>query len=235
MILSVLNLCAFQSHLSLKTEIYNKLKSDPNAKISEKLAANMVMDNSGKDTMMYTDEDGNEVETPIHKLPNNFWKNIGSDDEDDESRRENVDGDGTEYGDDESRYGTGIGGQSTMSEATTIKVFDGYGGSYVKNIDPGMGLGEVRHANTMTEDRRDYGALYYNLGLGADRVQRFETLKALREETIKERMTSNADNEHKDPLDRFTPGYASSYLQRLAMSKGKNLQKIKEQLYGHLL
>ena len=122
-----------------------------------------------------------------------------------------------------------------MSEATTVKVFDGHGFSHTKTLDGQFSLGEVRHANTMTEDRRDYGALYYNLGLGADRVQRFETLKALREETIKERMTANADNQHQDPLDRFTPSYASSYLQRLAVGKGKNLQKVKEQLYACML
>merc|ERR1711870_134888 len=108
---------------------------------------------------MYTDEEGNTVETPINKLPNNFWHNVGSDEDE-----ENNDG--------ESRYGgKSISGQSMMSEATTVKIFDGHGGSYIKNLDGQMGLGEVRHSNTMTEDRRDYGALYYNLGLGADRVQ----------------------------------------------------------------
>lgn len=218
-----------QSHLSLKTEIYNKLKADPTANVGEKIAANMVMDNS-KDTYMYTDEEGNTQETPVNKLPNSFWQNINDSDEE-----ENVDGRGTEYGDEDSRYGGGVGGASAVSQATTIKRYDGQGFSFMQNIEFGMGLGEVRHANTMTEDRRDYGALYYNLGLGADRVRRFEQLKELREETIKQRVNSNADSEHNNPLDRFTPQHASAYLQRLAMSKGKNLQRIKEQLYGHLL
>ena len=61
--------------------------------------------------MMYEDEHGNSVETPINKLPNQFWQNIGSDDEeengdgnDTRNGRENVDDGNTEYGDDESRY-----------------------------------------------------------------------------------------------------------------------------------
>jgi len=210
------NYSEIHDKLSLKSEIYNNIKANPSMKLDRRLAANMTL-NTTKDTYTITDRQGNKTEVPVNELPPDFWKNIDSDDD------ENVD-------DENSEMGGGYGSQSHFSASE--RAFDGAGGSFMRTFDA---TGEVRHANTMTEDRRDYGALYYNLGVGQERQRKFELLKELREETIKNRVNNNADNEFGDPLDRFTPSYASAYLNRLATSKGKDLDQIKKRLYGHLM
>lgn len=277
--------------LKRKEEIYNKLKEDPNAVITNKLRENLMLDVS-KNVYMYTDKYGRSKEVPINELPPNFWKNLGSSDEEDGSedeteaemlerqteeaaRRRHISGTRSmdrysEYNEDsrssrprdsQSRAGDGsfdirqwphaLRDDDTASESTAITssnntdlsrnrmwrkeqpggvIYDRFGGKRMAPIDMPLTL-ETRHSNFMTEDRRDYGTLFYDLKTGAERQSRMDTLEHLRAQTLHHRRANNAD-EGDDPFAKFTPSYANNYLNQLAYKNGKDLAEVKRKLYG---
>lgn len=210
------------SHMEAKSQIYDQLKNDPNARISNKLKDNLMLDTS-KSTYKYKDEDGNERDMNVNELPPEFWRTVGSSDEEEIDDRKSMHGD---YENSEYSHRT------HHSHSESIVAYDGRGGSFIKPID--AVLGEQRHGNTMTEDRRDYGALYFNLKIGTERERRMNLLQELREETVRQRQNNDADSTSKEPWEFFTPKYANAYLQDLAAKHGKDLSEIKRYLYGHL-
>lgn len=116
-----------------------------------------------------------------------------------------------------------------------VVVYDQFGGKKIKTfpIDAPLDL-ETRHSNFMTEDRRDYGALYYDLGTGEERQRKMESLEFLRQQTLAHREANNADGSN-DPLEKFTPHYANAYLANLAVKNGLVLKDVKKRLYQHYI
>lgn len=261
--------------LKRKEDIYNQLKENPNVNISERLRKNITLD-PVKNTYMVKDKFGRSKEIPVSQLPPEFFKNLGSSDEEDdehEPQRRRHESDNSQRPYDysetesesqgpfrpppnsgltnfmdnfetdsnlESELTGNVSGQTAQSanrmwRKDPVVVYDGYGGKKIKTfpIDAPLDL-ETRHANFMTEDRRDYGALYYNLGVGSERQKKMEGLEFLRQQTQAFREANNADGS-KNPLDKFTPFYAHSYLTNLAYKNGVALKDVKEKLYTHYL
>ena len=86
------NYSEIQSHMEAKSRIYDELRSNPDAKISNKLRDNLMVDTS-KDTYRYRDEDGNERDMNVNELPPEFWRNVGSSDEEEIDDRKSMHGD----------------------------------------------------------------------------------------------------------------------------------------------
>jgi len=211
--------------LERKAQIYDQLKSDPNAQISDHLKNNITLDTS-KNSYLIKDKFGRTKQTPVSELPDEFWKNLNSSSDEDET---------TTHGGGSSYMDSNISQATAHSEGPKY-IYDGAGGKFLHRpcIDGILNM-EVRHSNTMTEDRRDYGALYINLGIGEERIKMFDTLNQLRNDTINARSKNNVDTELVDKYEQFTPGYAKEYLEDLAFKYDKDLSAIQSRLYSQFI